>query len=355
VFLLAFLYFTDPQPAAPGVFQHCLALTGIVFGSVLVHELGHTLAAIRFGVTLRPVVLLPIGGVPVGDDLAMLHGEAAEPVGEAAREARWRREWHVAIVGPAVSLLMAGIAAAVLVGAVPGLRLAQLPLIHSSALMRSVVWVNVFLAALNLVPAYPLDAGRALRANMARRMEFLAATRRAVSLGQGLALLMMFTGLWSTWAMLGGFFLFLAAQLEERTFLFHAVLENVRMGDVMLTDFATLSPADTLEDALNKAVHTLQDDFPVIRGNDLVGVISRQHIVRALRDEGNSYVQSAMEKAYEIANRDDSLASAFRRVSARGMTLIPVVEDERLVGIVTLQNLMHSMSLLAESRRARNS
>ena len=98
-------------------------------------------------------------------------------------------------------------------------------------------------------------------------------------------------------------------------------------------------------------MHSLQDDFPVIRGTDLVGIISRQSILRALQAEGNSYVQSAMEKAYEIAGRNDSLASAFRRISARGLTLIPVVENERLVGIVTLQNLMHSMSLLAETRR----
>src|SRR5262245_54498081 len=84
VFLLAFLYFTDPQPTAPGVFQHCLALTGIVFGAALLHELGHALAATRLGVPLRPVVLLPIGGVPVGDDLTMLHGEASEPLSDAA-------------------------------------------------------------------------------------------------------------------------------------------------------------------------------------------------------------------------------------------------------------------------------
>jgi predicted transcriptional regulator len=166
-------------------------------------------------------------------------------------------------------------------------------------------------------------------------------------------MLLFFAGMWNTWLMMIGFFLFVGAQLEERSVMFQTVLENVHMGDVMLTDFSTLSPADTLEDALHKAVHTLQDDFPVIRGTDLVGVISRQNILEALRAEGNSYVQSAMNRAYEVAARSDSLASAFRKITARGMTLIPVVENERLVGIVTLQNLMHSMSLLAESRRLR--
>jgi CBS domain-containing protein len=145
----------------------------------------------------------------------------------------------------------------------------------------------------------------------------------------------------------------MATQMEERTVIFHSVAEAVRMEDVMLTHFSTLSPADTLEDALSKAVHSLQDDFPVVSGSDLVGVINRHTIVDRLRREGNGYVQGAMNKAFEIASRTESLASAFRKLTTRGLTLIPVVDEERLVGIVTLQNLMHSMGLLAESRRLR--
>jgi CBS domain-containing protein len=135
---------------------------------------------------------------------------------------------------------------------------------------------------------------------------------------------------------------------------FQSVLESVRLEEIMLTDFATLSPADTLEDALSKAVHTLQDDFPVVRGSDLVGVISRQAIVQSLRSQGNGYVQAAMDKIVEAAQKTESLASAFRKLTARNLTLIPVVEEQKLVGIVTLQNLTHSMGLLAESRKLRS-
>ena len=130
-------------------------------------------------------------------------------------------------------------------------------------------------------------------------------------------------------------------------------LRGVRMEDVMLTGFSTLSPADTLEDALHKAVHTLQDDFPVVRGSDMVGIISKQRIVDALRSDGNGYVQSVMNRIFEVASRQESLASAFRKLTARNLSIIPVVEDQHLVGIVTLQNLMHSMALLAESRKLR--
>jgi len=184
-------------------------------------------------------------------------------------------------------------------------------------------------------------------------MDYALATRRAVNVGNLFVISLMAAGLWNTWLMLAGFFLFVGAQLEERTVLFQSVLENVRMEEVMLTEFSTLSPADTLEDALSKAVHTLQDDFPVVRGTDMVGVVSRHKILQALRDGGNAYVQSIMNRAYEIAGKNDTLASAFRKITSRGLTIIPVVDQERLVGIVTLQNLMHSMSVLAESKKLR--
>jgi len=100
--------------------------------------------------------------------------------------------------------------------------------------------------------------------------------------------------------MMVGFFLFAGAQLEERSATFQSVLQSVRLEEVMLTDFVTLSPADTLEDALDKAVHTLQDDFPVVRGVDMAGVISRQRILDALRTDGNGYVQAAMNRIYDV-------------------------------------------------------
>jgi CBS domain-containing protein len=120
----------------------------------------------------------------------------------------------------------------------------------------------------------------------------------------------------------------------------------------MLTEFSTLSPSDTLEDALYKSIHSLQDDFPVVRGSFLVGIVSRQRILDALRADGNGYVQAVMSAAFQVAQPDDSLGSTIRRIGAgRGLSLVPVTDGERVVGIVSLQNLMHSMGLLAEHRR----
>ena len=130
-------------------------------------------------------------------------------------------------------------------------------------LPRSLVWANLYLAGFNLLPAYPLDGGRILRAYFARSIDSAAATRRAVSISHALAMVLMIAGLFSnTWLTMVGVIIFSAAQLEERAVIFQSVLDNVRLEEVMLTDFSTLSPADTLEDALDKAVHSLQDDFP---------------------------------------------------------------------------------------------
>ncbi|MBI2678255.1 MAG: site-2 protease family protein [Candidatus Koribacter versatilis] len=336
--LLVFIIFADP--AGPAGSGRALALVAIIFGSVVLHELGHGLVAVHAGLPVRSITLLPIGGVTLMDT-----GQSGHPPPAV--------EIRVAAAGPLVNLGIAGVGAFVVLAVYPAAEvwLWQPPFVQASNLPRALVWTNLFMALFNLLPAYPMDGGRILRAFLARDAGYLAATRRAVTIGQGFAMFFMFLGLWHPWMLLIGFFLFFAAQLEERSIMFQSVLENVRLEEVMLTDFSTLSPADTLEDALSKAVHTLQDDFPVIRGADMVGVVSKQRILAALREDGNAYVQSVMNKAFEIAQRGETLASALKKFTAKELTLLPVVEAGRLVGIVTLQNLMHSMALLSESRK----
>lgn len=341
LFLLLFVLLSEPLNLGTTGVARGLALVAIIFGSVILHEMGHAIVARRSGIPVRGIMLLPIGGITLMDPQ-----DHMDSIKNPARETR------IAIAGPVVNILLALVFGAIMLGRAHPVDLLSKPWITTTALARSFFWTNVFMFAFNLLPAFPMDGGRVLRAWLARKMEFQQATRRAVTVGHIFAAVFMLLGVVSsTWLMVVGLFMFLAAQMEERTVLFQAVVETVRMEDIMLTDFSTLSPADTLEDALHKAVHSLQDDFPVIRGGDLVGVINRQTIVDKLRREGNGYVQAAMNKAFEIASRTESLASAFRKLTSRGLTLIPVVDQERLVGIVTLQNLMHSMGLLAESRR----
>jgi CBS domain-containing protein len=154
------------------------------------------------------------------------------------------------------------------------------------------------------------------------------------------------------WISIAGFFIMIGAQVEDQGVFFQTVVDTVHMREVMLTDFATLSASDTLADALTRCVHSLQEDFPVVRGPQLVGIVSRQRIVEALRNEGNGYVQSVMSKAFQVARPDDTLGTTIRRITAgKGLSLITIADSGHVVGIVSVQNLMSSMSLLAEQRR----
>jgi len=317
------------------------ALVAIIFGSVVVHELGHALIARQAGIPARAIVLLPIGGVTIFDD--------ALP----ALPPNWKREVRIAVAGPVVNFALAITAALLLRVALPHSQLWSNIYVSSRNLPHAFIWVNLWLGLFNLLPAYPMDGGRVLRAVFSRNMDPMHATRRAISIGRGFAMTFVLAGWWNPWLAVVGLFLFFAAQMEDRTAVFRSVLETVRLQDIMLTDFATLSPADTLEDALEKAVHCLQDDFPVIRGGDMVGVVSKQKILQTLRREGNGYVQAIMNRLFEIADRSETLASGFRKLSTQNLSILPVVENQQLVGIVTLQNLMHSMALLAETRKLR--
>jgi CBS domain-containing protein/Zn-dependent protease len=320
----------------------------IVLLAVAVHEAARALFTTGKRDKLQRLVLLPIGGVVLG--------EASERSSD--KQTSLRQELRAALAGPITTLLVAGFAAAIMV-TVAQVNVFTSPHIHSAHLARSSVWICAGIGLLNLIPAYPLAAGRVLRVWLAQNASkdvpdpWQEATRKSVSYGQGFSMMLTVMGLiaGNVWAMLVGFCVFIAAHLEDRSLLFQSVVSSVRMEDIMLTDFSVLSPADTLQDALEKAIHTLQDDFPVVRSGDLVGTVSRNKIVDAIRSEGNGYVQSVMNRVVDVSQKGESLATAFRKITTRGLTMIPVVDEQRLIGIVTLQNLSHNMALLAETRR----
>lgn len=345
--LLAVLVIARSLEANAGGGARGALLPWIALASVILHELGHLLVAALRGQLPKVIMLLPIGGVQLREHR------------ELDSRADAKNEIAIALAGPITSLLFAAILWGALYAWTPASVMFAKPYVTATNLAKSAVWFNLILAGVSMLPAYPLDGGRLLRVLLAwpsqgePAFHSAEATRRVVAIAQVLSTFLMFAGIWNSWFMLVGICIFLAVQIDDRSQMFHAVVESVRLEEIMLTEFATLSPADTLADALSKAVHTLQDDFPVIRSGDLVGVINKQSIIEALRQDGDGYVQSAMQKVSEVCQKTESLAVAFRKITMQGATLIPVVDNERLVGIVTLQNVMHSMRLIAETRRLR--
>jgi Zn-dependent protease len=320
-----------------------MALFLILVAAVVVRETTRLLVAAWLGLRLRAILLLPIGGL-----FAYANPESQEKSSSGAAQ------FALAAAGPLANLATALALAGLFLGAGGNFNLFAQPWISSAYLLRSLVWMQAGLGVLHLLPAYPLDCGRVVRSTFARKHGAGPATRATTGVGQLLALVAMVGGmlLHSPWLIIAGFFIMIGAQIEDQGVFFQSVVDTVQMREVMLTDFATLSPSDTLADALSRCVHSLQEDFPVVRGPQLVGIVSRQRIVDALRNDGNGYVQSVMSRAFQVARPEDTLGTTIRRITAgRGLSLIPVTESGRVVGIVSVQNLMSSMSLLAEQRR----
>ena len=311
--------------------------------AVVVRETARLIVAAWLSLRLRAVLVLPIGGL-----FAYANPESQEAANEGSGQ------FLLAVAGPLANLATAFVLAALFVGASGDFRLFAHPWITPLYLLRSMVWMQAGLGVLHLLPAYPLDFGRLLKGRFARDHGFAPAGRAATGLGQVLALAAMLGGLLlrDPWVVIAGFFIMIGAQVEDQGVFFQSVVDTVHMREVMLTDFSTLSPSDTLADALVRCVHSLQEDFPVVRGPQLVGIVSRQRIVDALRADGNGYVQSVMSRAFQVARPEDTLGTTIRRITGGGgLSLIPVTESGRVVGIVSVQNLMSSMSLLAEQRR----
>ena len=315
----------------------------VVVLAAMVREIVRLIVAAWLGLRLRAVLLLPIGGL-----FAYANPESQENANQGVGQ------FAMALAGPVANGATALAIAAVFLGASGDIRLFDQPWISAAYLLRSMVWMQAGLAVLHLLPAYPLDAGRLLRGGFARKHGFAPAGRAATGVGQLFAIAAMVGGMYlrSPWLVIAGFFIMIGAQIEDQGVFFQSVVDTVQMREVMLTDFATLSPSDTLADALVRCVHSLQEDFPVVRGPQLVGIVSRQRIVDALRNDGNGYIQSVMSRAFQVARPEDTLGTTIRRLTAgHGLALIPVTESGRVVGIVSVQNLMSSMSLLAEQRR----
>jgi CBS domain-containing protein len=351
--LLAFCLFSTSAGNVAG--WRGVALWLVLLGAVAWREVARTIAAAYHRVSLRSILLLPIGGL-----FSYLDPESQE------RAAAAPGHLAIAAAGPLASFILAALIAGLVHGASPAVDLLGRPWISPTHLMRSAIWLNLALGLLNFFPAYPLDAGRLLQGGFARGRGAAEAKRAASGWGRifgvgamvaGLALLALplpaFSSALSPWLIAGGFFIAIGAQLEDQGVLYQSVVDTVRMKDVMLTDFATMNPSDTLEDALHKSIHSLQDDFPVVRGTRIVGVVSRQSILEALRGDGNGYVQGVMSRAFQVAMPDDSLGTIIRRMRRGRMALVPVAEGDRVVGVVTLQNLMHSMGPLSEERKLR--
>jgi Zn-dependent protease/predicted transcriptional regulator len=320
----------DVRVAASGV-----AYVVAVFAIVVLHEFGHALTARRFGITTRDITLLPIGGV------ARLERMPSKP----------SQELLVALAGPAVNVGLALLSFAGLLAMGALADATHLTLVGGPFLAK-LMWTNVGLAVFNLIPAFPMDGGRVLRAALAMRSDPVRATDIAATVGQGIALVFGLLGLFTNpFLVFVAFFVWVGAQEEARLTHVHASLAGVPVSRAMVRRLTVASPDESVASAAERMIAGFQDDLPVVVGSRLVGIVGRDDVLRAtLGSHPDVPVSSVMRRELSSVSEDESLDAAVEKLRQSGRRSIPVVSGDVLVGVLPIENVAYVLHVRERER-----
>ena len=304
----------------------------LIFLCVLLHELGHVFAARRYGIPTRDVTLWPFGGI------ASLERMPEKP----------RQELIVAVAGPAVNVVIIGV---LLLWLGPQLETDNLTRIDDPAMSLGVkvLAANIMLVVFNMIPAFPMDGGRVLRALLAMRMGNARATQIAANIGQGFAVAFAILGFfYNPMLMVIAAFIFLAARGEAAQAQLRAVAQGKAVSDAMITEFHSLGTQATVKDAADALIRTTQREFPVVDGaGRLRGVLTRDAMIAALQERGpDTPVLEVMQTDIPTVPARAMLDTALRSFMLKGRPVVGVTDAQgRLVGLLTVENLGEMMMI----------
>jgi Zn-dependent protease/CBS domain-containing protein len=327
---VAFVYWRQGQSVVSAIAGVAFILA--VFLCVVLHEFGHALTARRYGIKTRDIILLPIGGV------ARLERLPTQPL----------QELWVALAGPAVNIVIAA-------GLFAWLKLTasfeplQTVTLTTGPVLERLMAINLILVAFNMIPAFPMDGGRVLRAILATRTEYSRATQIAASIGQGIAILFGFIGLfYNPFLLFIAFFVWIGAAQEASLAQMQTAIGGIPVQQAMLTDFRTLRRDDSLEHAIELTLAGSQKDFPVVDNGRIEGILTQTDLLKALSAPNiDSTVSSAMQENFVTVNSLDMLETAFARLKDCNCHTLPVTLDGQLVGLMTMDNLGEYMRIQA--------
>ncbi|MBN1566422.1 MAG: site-2 protease family protein [Acidobacteria bacterium] len=335
ILLLGAIQWGGPNGLAGAAFGVLLMM--LLFLCVVLHELGHSLVAKAFGLPVREIVLLPIGGV------AQLEKNPQKPA----------HELLISIAGPMVNVVIAAvlIAFAGVSGSFEGLNarglVTGLPAAPSAATMLAwLIAANVTLALFNMIPAFPMDGGRVVRAIFWFFLGFSKATRIASGIGQFLALVI---GLWSIvnghlLLTLIAAFIFLGAGQEWAAERARAVLTTLRVGDAYNKHALTLSPADRVSTVVNLLLTSYQPDFAVVQGNSLAGVVTREHVLKALlSNTDDQYVTAIMDRDIPQFQASAELDTIRNEMAANGKQVGAIFDGDKYLGLVSQEDIKEAL------------
>lgn len=329
ILFLVLVFFALARGQSPAKAAETVGFFLALFGCVVLHELGHATAARRYGVKTRDITLLPIGGV------ARLERIPEKP----------SQEIVVALAGPAVNVAIAGILLAVFAGTGVGLKILADPVMLQQNFFARLLAYNVFLALFNLIPAFPMDGGRVLRALLATRLDYMRATQIAANVGQGIALLFGLLGILGNPILLFiALFVFIGAGAEAAAVQMRSAFLGVPVSRAMIRDFRALQADEPLSRAVELLLNGHQQDFPVlgmVDGEEGVGILTRADLLTALAGgRTDRRVGEVARRACGAAHPREMLGDVFRRMQESRCPAVPVLEsDGSLVGMVTLENV----------------
>jgi len=309
----------------------------LLFLFVLLHEFGHALAARKYGIATRDITLLPIGG------LARLERMPKEP----------KQEFWVALAGPLVNFVLAILLFGWLL-LTNGLGGIVNTTVTEGSLIQRLAIVNLTLLLFNLIPAFPMDGGRVLRAFLAMRMEYTQATQAAATIGQGFALLFGLIGILTNPMLLFiAFFVWIGASQESSSVQVREAISGIPIRRAMLTQFQTLDYNQRLSDAVDAILTGYQQEFPVMKGDEMVGVLTRSALVRGLAKDGpTANIAGVMDENFITADANDMLERVSERLQNCGCHSVPVFENDRLVGLVTMDNIGEFLMIQSALKRS---
>ncbi len=316
---------------APAAAEGVLFIT-LLFACAALHELGHAMAARAYGIPTPDITLLPIGGV------ARLQRMPDRPLEEIV----------VALAGPVVNVLIA-LLLVVVAGASIGLSHLQHAAGRPGDLIDRLATVNVGLVVFNLIPAFPMDGGRLLRALLATRTSYGRATRIAAGVGQAFAFLFGFLGLFGNPMLIFiALFLYLGASQEAAVAGLKDLAGWMSVSDAMVTEVVPLDIEATLGDAVEALLRTSQHEFPVVDAAGTVyGILTRDDMIRGLRDGGPELpVAVVMRRDIPLVSEGAAFDEAFQLMQNCQCPALPVVNRRgRLVGLITPENVGELMMI----------
>lgn len=324
----------DPEPLTGGMRPYLVGLAAalLLFACVTLHELGHSVAAMHYGYDIDSITLWLLGGIAKFSEFPR----------------NWRHEFVIAIAGPIVNILI------LFVGVV--LLLVMPPVDVLVFLVLYLAILNVALAAFNMLPAFPLDGGRVLRALLARNRSYLQATRQAAGVGKGFAILLGFLGLLMLDFILMAIalFVYIAATSETRHMMLDAAFDGVVIEDVMTPadELTTIEVDVPLEDFLDVMLEDRHVGYPVLDSGTFVGLVTLSDVQSTQRSNG--VVAAAMTNTddLETVGPDTPVMDAFQTLSQSNVGRLPVVDEEgSLVGLVTRTDLMRAFKIVMEQQR----